>query len=560
VDSQHSLTENAQDPQGPACSELSPLAVELGLTREAQQYLELLARRRAERLAREQQQLVDRANDLKPPPVPSNDEVIRLARRDPVAALALLDDFGRAWSKTVDRLVDDKARELLDTGEYGDPDDFYRVIGELPDGRIEGETVIPDEADDDARDWLRELRPDLYGEYRRMHNLAEKVARITHAPARVRAVAERSWFLRSDLRFGLRRRRLDRRGAVPRVAARSRGVTRPRERRERRAKSSASSSRGAPSDSDGDSDPPAVGGALVDAGDRLAFLSLLGDGEHPQEVRWFTPNGARKAFAVDPRDADEIAERAIRAGHETFGGVLPRLGSDGERQRQYAPSSVLWADCDTERSVAKSAMFDPPPTCVLLSGGFDGFTPRQHVYWLLDERVPADEIARHVRRLAAFLEADLASTDPARVLRLPGSVNRKTGIAARVERLSDDRYSLAEIVGELPDAPAQSAGRGVQAPLTERVSYGARHDYLKGAAVRLLRGGFTDERLIARLLATVFEVECEPLPPPRPGEFADFARWAVRTEIAERERNRAERERELAEQAAALPERWWVRS
>src|SRR5262249_61745007 len=131
-------------------------------------------------------------------------------------------------------------------------------------------------------------------------------------------------------------------------------------------------------------------------------------------LRWFIPGGARKAFAVDPREADKLAERLTRVGQETFVGVLPRLGADGDLQRQYAPSSVLWADCDTQRSVAKLDLFAPAPTCIVLTGGIDGFTPRCHAYWLLDERVPAGDITRHARRPAAAPGARPASPHPAR--------------------------------------------------------------------------------------------------------------------------------------------------
>jgi hypothetical protein len=191
---------------------------------------------------------------------------------------------------------------------------------------------------------------------------------------------------------------------------------------------------------------------------RRELLELLADGAHPLELRWFIAGGgARKAFFVDPREADAHADRLIRAGHETFVGVLPRLGADGERQRQYVPSSVLFTDHDTERSVAKLDLFQPPPGVVVLSGGLDGFTAKRHAYWPLEQRVGAEEIGRHLRRLATHLEADMASTEAARVLRLPGSVNGKTGIVARVAHLSDDRYALDAVVGGLPDVPTQKA-------------------------------------------------------------------------------------------------------
>jgi hypothetical protein len=213
-------------------------------------------------LTGEEQQLHDRAHDLRLPWAPADEEFMRLGRGDQAAALTLVNDFDRGWRKTVDRLLHDKAVDLVLSGEYGDPDDYCRVVEELPDGSREVEYDLLQEAEEDAEEWLRELRPDLFAEHERVADLAYAVARIAPSPSRVRALAERSGFYFA-LRLGLHRRRLDRRGA--RVHARSRGAGRPRGRRARRARSPSSSS-GDDSDSsgDGESDPP-VGGALTAA-------------------------------------------------------------------------------------------------------------------------------------------------------------------------------------------------------------------------------------------------------------------------------------------------------
>jgi hypothetical protein len=89
-----------------------------------------------------------------------------------------------------------------------------------------------------------------------------------------------------------------------------------------------------------------------------------------------------------------------------------------------------------------------------------------------------------------------------------------------------------------PLRPRSTAGAGIMPERQGRVPYGERHAFLTDAAVRFACGRFTDEHLIACLLETVFEVRCEPLPPPRPGEFTDLAAWAVRSKIAQRERRR----------------------
>lgn len=72
----------------------------------------------------------------------------------------------------------------------------------------------------------------------------------------------------------------------------------------------------------------------------------------------------------------------------------------------------------------------------------------------------------------------------------------------------------------------------------ELIPHGQRHDALKDAAVRFLRGGITDVNLLEQLIGTFFQSRCDPTPPPRKGEFRKIAEWAALTRIADRERQR----------------------
>lgn len=78
-----------------------------------------------------------------------------------------------------------------------------------------------------------------------------------------------------------------------------------------------------------------------------------------------------------------------------------------------------------------------------------------------------------------------------------------------------------------------SAGKG-QYEAVERVPHGQRHPYLKDFAVRLLRGGIVDADAIEWHLRAEFDRVCNPEPPPGPGYFANWARWAVTSDIAQR--------------------------
>jgi hypothetical protein len=189
---------------------------------------------------------------------------------------------------------------------------------------------------------------------------------------------------------------------------------------------------------------------------RRALLSLIDDGEHLIELRGFCDSWPkpRKRWAQGAAAADAIAASLTPRGVDVHVGMAPRLGRQGADERRYAPLRVLWADCDTERSVARLGMFEPPPTGAVLSGGIDGSVRKRHAWWALTDPMPADDARRHLLRLAHHLDADLASCDAARVLRLPGSRHRKTGRVATLASFTGETYSLEEIVGGLPDAPA----------------------------------------------------------------------------------------------------------
>ena len=74
----------------------------------------------------------------------------------------------------------------------------------------------------------------------------------------------------------------------------------------------------------------------------------------------------------------------------------------------------------------------------------------------------------------------------------------------------------------------------------ERVGHGERHAHLRDFAVRLVRAGITDERLLAAHLWTQFHEACDPHPEPEAGSIEKLAAWAASSEIADRERDRAQ--------------------
>jgi hypothetical protein len=123
-------------------------------------------------------------------------------------------------------------------------------------------------------------------------------------------------------------------------------------------------------------------------------------------------------------------------------------------------------------------------------------------------------------------------------------------------RTAPDEAPIARAPGwllELLASPANGAGCGEHQPPARPIVAGdGRHSHMKDFAIRMLRAGVIDEDRIAAHLELEFRLSCELQPAPTPGYFAKWARWAVRSQIADRERS-------IAELEAALPDAgWWV--
>jgi hypothetical protein len=272
---------------------------------------------------------------------------------------------------------------------------------------------------------------------------------------------------------------------------------------------------------------------------RLAFFAVLADREHPLELRRHERGGRwRKDWAATPEEADRLAHRRVVAGYDVYVGALPRRGAGGGDQRRYEPARALWGDLDSTRAVRKLELFEPGPTAIVESGGVDGDTAKLHAWWALTEPLPADQVRRHALRLAHHLDGDPAATDPARVLRVPGSRSHKTGRVARLVRFTGEAYELAELTGDLPDA-SQWEPPGQPRPATT-------DDEL----VALFRGRYGDHRHDAyRRAAGVLLRRCDRLPPDVLLELAvawaqtHFAGCAPRAELERNFDNLLARER-----------------
>jgi hypothetical protein len=127
---------------------------------------------------------------------------------------------------------------------------------------------------------------------------------------------------------------------------------------------------------------------------------------------------------------------------------------------------VLWIDCDDPTAVERLTAFAPAPAVVVRSGT----GTNAHAYWPLLRPIAPNAAGAANQRLAAALGAcRSAVTNPAAILRLPGTWNFKHDPPRRVtlERFEPARrFSVAELVGRLPDRDAgqqeASAARPVE--------------------------------------------------------------------------------------------------
>lgn len=172
------------------------------------------------------------------------------------------------------------------------------------------------------------------------------------------------------------------------------------------------------------------------------------------EVRWRTQVGMNRRFAR--ADAlDDVA--GIIAAHasstDVYVGVLPRWQRRGGRAAVVGDARTLWVDLDTPEAEARLASFEPTPHLLVRSGG----PGHIHAYWTLRRAIAPGQVEWANRRLAWALGADLSSTDAARILRPPQTLNHGRD-GAPVDLLStrgEDPVGLGGLVGGLPDPPVE---------------------------------------------------------------------------------------------------------
>jgi hypothetical protein len=189
---------------------------------------------------------------------------------------------------------------------------------------------------------------------------------------------------------------------------------------------------------------------------RLLLAAVAGLGREAAssfiELRFRRPGEPMRQAFYPCRDVASVGARAaVLAGeNDVYAACAPRtrrFGGADAVERVW----MLWADLDSPDAMGRLDAFEPAPSFVVASGSPGG----HHAWWPLNRPLRPDHARVALRRLAHTLGADIAAAEPARILRLPGTLNHKHDPPSPVEctRLELDSYHAREIVGELPDPP-----------------------------------------------------------------------------------------------------------
>ncbi len=246
--------------------------------------------------------------------------------------------------------------------------------------------------------------------------------------------------------------------------------------------------------------------ALFDGGDGMIELRAL-----PSTSREFVhpaaPAAAVARFVQDHHDQDLYYGVALRrrpqAGQPPRGALIDCVALP-----------VLFTDLDfkvTAPDHAREALrrFPLKPSAVVRSGG------GVHLYWLLREpmELPADATTARglLRRIARQLGGDLSAAEPARILRIPGTLNHKYQPPRPVvlAQLDSARRFNPSDFDFLPAEPEATGDGPPRFALPDRIRAGSRNATLYALGRSLKSRGLTEREIFAAVAATNGE-RCEP--------------------------------------------------
>jgi hypothetical protein len=240
-----------------------------------------------------------------------------------------------------------------------------------------------------------------------------------------------------------------------------------------------------------------------------------------------TGRGARLwAKADDPEDIRRLLNRSqvlhTDYGLDSFYGCATRTAPGSGRRADCLHLGCLFVDIDLRDGASEKAALQClagcplKPSIVVHSGG------GLHAYWLLRQPIDVQKEAPEpwLRRLAAFLNADPACAEAARVLRIPGTRNFKEQYGPEGKPVEigwfepNRRYHLDWFDSFLPDDIGKPAdiqepdepidyARVEQIPVADRVSRARRYVWTMEPAVEG-QGGDEQTFKVAAVIARDF--------------------------------------------------------
>lgn len=208
---------------------------------------------------------------------------------------------------------------------------------------------------------------------------------------------------------------------------------------------------------------------------------------------------------------------ALKKITNVYIGVCPRSRKEGTKDA-VSRAHVLWLDLDVKNPQGSEKQdvlkrlegFVFPPTIIVDSG--NGY----HAYWALKESESDKKlIEQYLRSLADALGADKSCCEVARVLRLPGTLNRKVEHApldVRIVRLDANRtYNLSDfdlIIGSDLKDPHPSS-QDFKNGAVEFIAQGKRNTVLTSLGGTLRKKGINPE-VLADMLKVANSHLCRP--------------------------------------------------
>ncbi len=183
-------------------------------------------------------------------------------------------------------------------------------------------------------------------------------------------------------------------------------------------------------------------------------------------------NAVKREWFDNAEEAAAYVAASVAHGDDVYIGALPRTGRGGAIE-DVGARAWLWADLDYGTDGHKKAANHPTreaalaalrgagiePTLVVATGG--GI----HAWWCLTEPAAPAEWDRAIRRLNAAIGGDPNTLDCARILRVPGTPNRKLDHDRPVELIAaSGRLVPLRAVLSLPPGPDEDLDPGPVRP------------------------------------------------------------------------------------------------